>query len=201
MIVFKSTHEKIIKNLEQELCLLKSQVRILENEKETTRQNILEYSRAAFAKDECVVFFEDKKKDFYICRYRKTGDQHTLIAKNLKYASCGVAGNRISKLDAKNERDFMGKNITNVFIQDIQMSEPDKDRGIGSFLLSVLKQLCLKEGVTTITGKLSQNDINTHGDRLFHFYQTNGFDIKNVEDEPRLEIIFKMNNEGDNSID
>jgi GNAT superfamily N-acetyltransferase len=73
------------------------------------------------------------------------------------------------------------------------MSEPDQDRGIGTFLLSALKQLCRKIGVTTITGHLSQKDIDHHGDRLFHFYKKNGFQVKANENGSGLEIECKMN--------
>lgn len=50
--------------------------------------------------------------------------------------------------------------------------------GIGSEALKYLEEIIVENNIKQIKGDLSPNDLKNHGDRLIHFYQKNGYEIR-----------------------
>ena len=63
-------------------------------------------------------------------------------------------------------------------IYDIQMMDNFINRGLGSFLIQVLKTVAKQRNIKKITGDLSVVDLDGHKDRLLHFYKKHGFFIE-----------------------
>lgn len=61
------------------------------------------------------------------------------------------------------------------------------NQGIGTQLLIYLDEIAMQNGIRRITAWLSPKDLDTHKERLFHFYQKNGYHIAQKK-IPRLNV-------------
>ncbi|MEN6325348.1 MAG: GNAT family N-acetyltransferase [Syntrophomonas sp.] len=52
-----------------------------------------------------------------------------------------------------------------------------KNQGIGAQLLIYLDEIARESGINKVTGWLSPIDLDTHRERLIHFYEKNGYQI------------------------
>ncbi|ATF13626.1 N-acetyltransferase [Brevibacillus brevis X23] len=65
-----------------------------------------------------------------------------------------------------------------LFILDIKVRNKDASKGYGSLLVQQLKANAIQQNKKQITGDLTPEDLNDHGDRLVHFYKKHGFEIE-----------------------
>jgi len=184
VLILKSKHEEKLKALENELFFLKNELRLINDQSELTIKNIYASSDTAFLEGQRTLFFNDNNNDRYISHFREskvnhfdtTNDYYTLTAHNLKYARSSI-NHRKPLLHAEVKRDYVTQEVDYVYIQDVQIAEPDRNLGIGSFFIETLKLICKKRNHLTIQGDLASGDISDHKERLFHFYKANGFEI------------------------
>lgn len=72
-------------------------------------------------------------------------------------------------------------------IRIVDLNHKKHNKGIGSQLLKYLEEIIANNGVSMIIAPLSPIVLKSHGDRLMHFFEKNGYRLT-VEKDPILKI-------------
>jgi len=185
MFVLKSKVFEIVSRLNNEIRVLKLKINDV-NEK-MNRMVTLSQDNLSDENNSSMVFFRDKENALYFSRYWIEDNKITIRVDELETSmKINISNDYATILFATIENNI-------ILLCDIQMSLNFRNRGIGTFMLDVLKHIATKNKIKKITGHLSYSDMNDHGDRLQHFYTKNVFLIgKNTSSEElnQLHIIY-----------
>lgn len=72
-------------------------------------------------------------------------------------------------------------------IKIVNLNHKKQNQGLGSQMLNYLDELAAIYGINMIFAPLSPIDLRSHGDRLMHFFEKNGYRIT-AEKDPILNV-------------
>lgn len=112
----------------------------------------------------------------------KGTDEFEVSAKRLGQAPLDTVANIYAKYI---------KDANKVHINDIQIPG-GHNKGYGSMVMKYFLKILCKHGIEEITGMITEEDYESHGDRLVHFYEKNCFEVILNDDKTAGHIIKKL---------